>query len=238
MPSLDLLRRHQVATAAVIGLLLGGIIGLFLPIRAAAPPKVSSEAWVLPAIGDTKRFREDAYMALRSARFWKSVAVPGQQGAPKVEWTLTAIITRPQPMAAIERPGTVRSGNSNDNMPSTLVTVGAELPDGSTLVRLTRDAVWFEKDGCLRERRLYRAVTAENNACIGETGAASTDPAGSAQTSTPKPSAPNTSTPNASTPNASTPNASKARPASPAAVSPQSGSDLARPTPTARTATP
>ena len=189
MASLDLLRRHLVVTTAVAGLLLGGIIGLFLPIRAASPPKSLSEAWALPAIGDTKRFSEDAYMTLRSARFWKTVAVPGQRDAPKLEWTLTAIITRPRPMAVISRPG-----GASDSSASKTIVIGAEFPDGSTLVRMTRDAVWFEKDGCLRERRLYRPVTAENNACFGEevpsTPDARTPTALSASSSPPPPEPP------------------------------------------------
>lgn len=197
MASLDLIRRHLFAAAAVAGLVLGGVVGLFVPIRAASPPKAGSESWTQPTIADTKRFHEDAYQGLRTARFWKTVAGPGDRRAPKVEWTLSAIITRPQAMAAINQPGA--------KQPSSLVPVGDELPDGSTLVRLTRDAVWFEKDGCLRERRLFRAVTAENNACLGDAPPESTDPAP----------------------------ASAPRTASPAASSPRSGSGPARPTPPA-----
>lgn len=195
MASLDLLRRHPFPTAVALGLLLGGIVGLFFPIRAAAPPKAGSEAWALPTLADTKRFREDDYGSLRAARFWKTVAMPGQQSKPKVEWTLAAIITRPQPMAAISQPGA--------KQPSALVAMGAELPDGSTLLRMTRDAVWFEKDGCVRERRLFRAVTAENNACLG-----------GASGGTPGPDQPETPNSNA-----------------PAAISPRSGTGPARPTP-------
>ena len=218
MPSLDLLRRHLLATAAVAGLLLGGVIGLFLPIRAASPPKKNTEAWALPAIGDTKRFREDAYAALRAARFWKTVAAPGQEGALKVEWTLTGIITRPRPMAAVDRTGAVRGEKPGDGTPSsTLVAVGAEFPDGSTLVRVTRDAIWFEKDGCLRERRLYRPVTRENNACIGEAGSVTDDSTTPSNASTVKTSTSDTSTPKTQAP---------------------SGSDRARPAPSAEPAPP
>jgi hypothetical protein len=178
MASLDLVRRHPFATAAGAGLLLGGIVGLFFPIRAAAPPKAGNETWTLPTIADTKRFREDAYTSLRTARFWKTVEAPGQR-APKMEWTLAAIITRPRPMAAVSQPGATK--------PSMLVAVGAELPDGSTLLRMSRDSVWFEKDGCVRERRLFRAVTAENNACLGEPKPGTTD--GPAATSATEPPA-------------------------------------------------
>lgn len=207
MPSLDLLRRHLLATVAIVGLLTGGIVGLFMPIRAAAPPRAGSEAWALPSIADTKRFREEAYTALRTARFWKTVAGPGERSAPKVEWTLAAIITRPRLMAAVSQPGA--------KQPSSMVAVGAELPDGSRLLRLTRDAVWFEKDGCVRERRLYRPVTAENNACLGEPRPDATDPV--TQTPPVKQSAPDA--------------------AAPAAASPPSSSDPARATPSARPAT-
>ena len=221
MPSLDLLRRHLMATAAAVGLLLGAVIGLFLPIRAASPPKSSTEAWVLPAISDTKRFREDAYTALRGARFWKTVAGPGQQGALKIDWTLTGIITRPRLMAAVDRPGAVRGEKPGENTPSALVAVGAELPDGSTLVRLSRDAVWFEKDGCLRERRLYRPVTAENNACI---GGAEPGINGSAEpTDAPTSAAPTPATP-------------KPKTQAPAAAAAQSGSGRVRPAPSAEPA--
>ena len=199
MPSLDLLRRHLLVTVAVAGLLLGGIVGLFVPIRAAPFPKTSSEAWTLPSLGDTKRFREDAYTALRAARFWKTVAGTGQQGAPKVEWTLTGIITRPRLMAAVGQTGNGRASVPGDKPASNLVAVGAELPDGSTLLRVTRDAIWFEKDGCVRERRLYRAITAENNACLGEP--------------TPGPATPDTTAPaKATTPDVSKPAAASPRP--------------------------
>lgn len=203
MASLDLVRRHLYATTAVVGLVLGGIIGLFFPIRAASPPKEGNQAWTLPGIADTKRFRDDDYTSLRSARFWATVPGRGERNAPKVDWTLSAIITRPQPMAAISVAGA--------KQPSLLVAVGKELPDGSTLLRLTRDAVWFEKDGCERERRLYRAVTAENNACLGET------------------------TPGATTPDTSKPRA-KAPAAAPAADPPRSAPDPARSSPPARPA--
>lgn len=213
MASLDLLRRHLFAAAAVIGMLLGAIIGLFLPIRAAAPPKAGSEAWSLPSVADTQRFREDAYATLRAARFWKSVAIPGQRAAPKLEWTLTAIITRPRQMAVVAQVGGGQGRSASGNPPSSMVAVGAELPDGATLVRLTRDAIWFEKDGCLRERRLYRAITAENNSCFGESASSASDPKRSA---TPKP----TTAPASTGPSTNTAPAPTPQPARPA---PQAG---------------
>ena len=228
MPGLDLLRRHLVLTAALAGLLVGGVIGLFLPIRAASLPKKTSEAWVLPTLGDTKRFRNDEFLALRTARFWKTVAGPGQKGVPKVEWTLTGIITRPRLMAAVDRPGAVPGAKPGDSMPSSLVAIGAELPDGSTLVRVTRDAVWFEKDGCMRERRLYRVVTAENNACIGGAEPAFDESTAPSGTSMPKPSTSSTSASDSATPKTQ----------APAAAAPQSGSDRARSAPSAEPAPP
>lgn len=158
MANLDLVQRHLFASAALAGLLLGGIAGLFFPIRAAPPIKAGAEDWAMPTLAETSRFSEKAFIDLRSARYWKSVAGPGQRSAATVDWKLTAIITRPRLLASVS--------SARAKPSSMLVPVGAELPDGSTLLRMTRDAVWFEKDGCIRERRLFRAVTAENNACI------------------------------------------------------------------------
>ena len=159
MASVDLTGRHLFAAAALLGLLVGGVAGLFFPIRAATPPKSSRDTWSLPTALEARRYRDDAFATLRAARIWSDVATTGQRGAPAVTWTLSAIITRPSQMAAVSGKGAQKQA---------LVAVGGALPDGSTLVRMSRDAVWFEKDGCLRERRLYRAVTAENDACIGE----------------------------------------------------------------------
>ncbi len=202
MASLDLIRRHLIPTTIALGLLLGGIAGLFFPIRAASPPKSGTQAWVLPTVAETNRFREADYEALRAARFWKTVAMPGQRGSLQVSWTLVAIITRPQPMAAVSQPG--------GKQPSSLVEVGAQLPDGSTLLRLTRDAVWFEKDGCLRERRLFRPVTAENNVCLGEATNGTSVPA--------KPMPPGSGAPPAVSPRSS---AEPARPAPPTTTAPR-----------------
>ncbi len=176
MASLDLARRHVFVAVALAGLLVGGIAGLFFPIRAASPPKSSSDAWALPSATETDRFRTSDYTALGAARFWNPVASPGQRAAPTTNWTLAAIITRPRPMAAISVTGA---------KPSILVALGAELPDGSTLVGLTRDVVWFEKDGCRRERRLYRAVTSENDACIDTGTPAVSTPDGPMPSATP-----------------------------------------------------
>ena len=225
MPSLDLLQRHLLVTAAIAGLLLGGVIGLFFPIRAAAPPKVGNEAWALPTIAETKRFHDDDYGSLRTARFWKTVATPGQRGTPKLDWKLTAIITRPRPMAAIDRIGSAPRVDRGASPASHLIAVGGELPDGSTLVRLTRDSVWFEKDGCVRERRLYRAVTPENNACIGEAAADTTGPV--------PPTTPSATTPTAPTPSAKTPTAPTPSAPAPAIASPRSDPDPAPPAPSA-----
>ena len=216
MASLDLLRRHLFATAIGVGLLVGCVIGLFLPIRAASPPKASNETWSLPTVNETKRFRQEDYLALRAGRFWKTVESTGQRGTPKLEWTLAAIITRPQPMAAITQSGGRPQANQSADPASNLVAVGRELPDGSKLVRMTPDAVWFEKDGCLRERRLYRAVTAENNACLGEAKTAPTIPSPAPATKT--------------TPSLATPSPT----ATPSAIPLQTGTNPVRPAPPIR----
>ena len=62
--------RHRPWLAAVLGgALLGGVIGLFLPIRAADPPKADAVDWTLPTAQSLKRFREDQYQLVRGARY-------------------------------------------------------------------------------------------------------------------------------------------------------------------------
>ena len=158
MPVVERLRARPWLSVAVAGALVGAIIGLFLPIRAASPPKANDDAWALPTPASIKRFDEAGYQSVRSARFWGDIQAPGQRGAQVAGWTLGAIVTRPTVRIAVTIPG--KPGVS-------WVSLGAPLPDGATFVAATRDTVWFEKDGCKRARKLYQKPTAESDACIG-----------------------------------------------------------------------
>jgi hypothetical protein len=154
-------------SVAVAGALVGTVIGLFLPIRAASPPKANDDAWALPTPASIKRFDEAGYQSVRSAGFWGEIRLPGQRGAQVAGWTLGAIVTRPTVRIAVSLPGKTQVS---------WVSLGAALPDGATFVAATRDTVWFEKDGCKRARKLYHKPTAKSEACIGGAGTATAAP--------------------------------------------------------------
>lgn len=156
----DLPRRHRFVAVVIAGSVVGAVIGLFLPIRAADPPKADEAAWSLPNAQALKRFRDEQYQIVRRARFWGELAMPGQRAAsqPSV-WSLHAIVTRPFVQIAV---------STNSKPGQTWVRVGGALPDGSTLVAVTRDRVWSEKDDCRRVRALYQDNTkTDADACIG-----------------------------------------------------------------------
>lgn len=171
MSVVDRLRTQPWLAAAGGGALLGIIIGLFLPIRAASPPKADDDSWVLPTPASIKRFDEAGYQSVRSARFWGEIKTPGQRGPRAVGWSLGGIVTRPTVRIAVTVPG--KTGVS-------WVRLGAPLPDGATFVAATRDTVWYEKDGCKRARTLFQKPTAETDACIGAPGVPAPAPARSA----------------------------------------------------------
>lgn len=177
MAVVDLLRRHRFVAVAIAGAVVGAVIGLFLPIRAADPPKAEEAAWSLPNAQALKRFRDDQFQSVRRARFWGELAVPGKRNADQpAAWSLHAIVTRPVVQVGI---------GVNGKPGSSWVRLGGALPDGATVVAVDRDRIWFEKDGCRRMRPLYPDKTkSDADACIGAaddgTSAASTPPTSSA----------------------------------------------------------
>ena len=156
----DLLRRRRFLVVVVAGGVLGALVGLFLPIRAADPPKAEEAAWSLPNALALKRYRDEHYQVVRRARFWGELAMPGRRTADQVSvWNLHAIVTRPFVQVAVSTSG--KPGQ-------TWVRLGGALPDGATLVAVNRDRVWFEKDDCRRVRPLYKNPTKPDaDACIG-----------------------------------------------------------------------
>lgn len=157
MQLVERLRARPWLAAASAGALVGIVVGLFLPIRAASPPKEDDAVWVLPTRAATERFNEGKYQAVRSAGFWGEIAASGR-GPRAAAWNLSGIVTRPTVMIAITAPGKTET---------TWVRLGRAMPDGSTFVAANRDTVWYEKDGCRRARKLYQKPTAESEACIG-----------------------------------------------------------------------
>ncbi len=156
----DLLRRRRFVAVAIVGSVVGAVIGLFLPIRAADPPKAEDAAWSLPNAQALKRFRDDNFQTVRRARFWGELAMPGRPAASQPStWNLSAIVTRPVVQVAVSVGG---------KPAQTWVRLGGALPDGATLVAVDRDRIWFEKDGCKRVRSLYQDKTRPDpEGCIG-----------------------------------------------------------------------
>lgn len=156
----DLLLRRRFLVVALAGGVVGAVIGLFLPIRAADPPKSEDVAWSLPNAQSLKRFRDDQFQSVRRARFWGELAMPGRRRASQEStWSLHAIVTRPIVQVAV---------GTNGKPAQSWVRVGGALPDGSTLVAVNRDRIWFEKDDCRRMRSLYQDKTKPDaDACIG-----------------------------------------------------------------------
>ncbi|MEF9977086.1 MAG: hypothetical protein RR969_00870 [Thermomonas sp.] len=156
----DLLRRRRFVAVAIAGSIVGAVIGLFLPIRAADPPKAEETAWSLPNAQALKRFRDDNFRTVRAARFWGELAMPGRTAANQTSgWSLSAIVTRPIVQVAVSVGG---------KPAQTWVRLGGVLPDGATLVAVNRDRVWFEKDDCKRVRSLYQDKTRPDpDGCIG-----------------------------------------------------------------------
>lgn len=179
----DRLRAQPWLVAAGAGALVGIAVGLFLPIRAASPPKADDAGWALPTRDAIKRFDEAKYQAVRRARFWGEISAPGARGPQAADWILGGIVTRPTVRIAVSAPG---------KPAVSWVRIGGEMPDGSTFVAATRDTVWYEKDGCRRARKLYVKPTAESNACIGAAGERPVAPSGKTTPvpATPPPAAP------------------------------------------------
>ena len=173
MAPADRLRRRRMLLAVLAGTALGALIGLFLPIRAAQPSDADATAWSLPNAQALKRFSEEDFRRLLSARFWGELSRPGERARqPQVTWRLHAIVTRPEVQVAVSQ----ADGKSSQAW----IRLGDALPDGSTLVQVSRDGVIFEKDGCRRRRALYRVSTTEPDAAVSgcvATGAEAAEPA-------------------------------------------------------------
>ena len=84
MRVLDLIRgKYRFAAAGAVGVGLGAVIGLFLPIRAPAPPKPDRASWFLPSAQSLQRFRGEQFEQVRRAGFWGELQQAGRPGAGK-----------------------------------------------------------------------------------------------------------------------------------------------------------
>ena len=162
------LRRHAAWAGIALGVIVGAVAGLFLPIRAATAPPRQAEAWALAPASASQRMAEADYQRLRSASLWGDVGNRART-TPKVQWRLLAIETRPHRRAAVQ--------SGSERSPS-WVPVGGRLPDGSILVAMDRDNVWSDADGCRRVRSLYSAgARTDPDACINRPADAAPPPA-------------------------------------------------------------
>lgn len=153
----DLLRRHLLWVGAIAGLLIGAMIGLFLPIRAATAPAAGAEDWVFPGKDAAVRMPEASYQRLRGTTIFGASREQSSQNK-RVAWRLLAIETRPQLRAAVQSP----AGKA-----PLWIRVGESLPDGTRLVAIDRDRVWSDApDGCRRVRHLYARPDHDPDACI------------------------------------------------------------------------
>ena len=187
MALVDLLQRKPMPAAVMAGAIMGAVVGLFLPIRAADPPKAEEATWSLPNAQALKRFSDNTYQSVRSAKFWGDLLMPGQRGTEKKQatWTLTGIVTSPVVQVSVSEAG------KQGQPVQTWVRVGEKLPDGAVLDTVTRDRIWVTKDDCKRVKSLYQnSVHPDPEGCIGPDGKPVAPPAGTDKPAVVTPTAP------------------------------------------------
>ena len=148
MQWIEWLQRRPMVAAALLGLLLGGLIGSFWPIQAGLAVPADTANWSLPADSVAVRFNEAAFAKVRSAPIWGAAGqAPGGTKLPG--WRLTGIISRPAPAALIIAEGSTTM---------TRATVGDALPDGGKVLDVFPRGIAFERQGCRYQRVLYAPV--------------------------------------------------------------------------------
>lgn len=148
MPWIEWLQRRPLLAAALLGLLLGGVVGIAWPIQPATAPPTAATPWALPAPSVAIRFNDTAFAKVRDAKIW---GAPGQAagGQTLPGWRLTGIISRPAPAALIIAQGATTM---------TRAVVGDALPDGGKLLEISPRGIAFERQGCRYRRVLYAPV--------------------------------------------------------------------------------
>ena len=155
-----------------LGLLLGSLVGVFLPIRAPAPVRASPADWSLPSLASTRPYTEAAGASVRGAAFWGADTEAADRRRPQATWKLRAIVTRPTARIA------VTSSGKNDTV---WVRMGGTLPDGSVLVALDRDTAWTQRAGCRSPHALYPLPGDEGSDPCAQDANAQASPAPGAQ---------------------------------------------------------
>lgn len=149
MSPTDLLRRHVLASAAVIGACVGLVIGAVVPPPRPGPGAGRSPPWLAPSPSVAQRATEAEFAAVRAAPLWGDARSAGGAGVKAVSWSLTGIIHAPEPIALVATPAGTQVLR---------LKVGDPLPDGAVVEGMTPGAVRFVRDGCRFERALYVAA--------------------------------------------------------------------------------
>lgn len=148
MQWIEWLQRRPLPAAALLGLLLGLVVGLAWPIHAALAPPVDPAAWTLPPPSVAAHFDERAFAKLRATSMWGASGGGGSE-TKLPGWRLTGIILRPAPTALVLADGSttlVRAG------------FGDALPDGGKVLDINPRGIAFERKGCRYQRVLYAPV--------------------------------------------------------------------------------
>lgn len=172
MRFVEVLQGHPIWLGGVLGLALGSMVGLFLPIRAPAPVKATPVQWSLPSLASTRPYTEAAGNSVRGAAFWGADTQAADRRRPQATWKLRAIVTRPTARIA------VATGGKNETV---WVRMGGTLPDGSRLVALDRDTAWTERAGCRSPHALYPLPGDQESDPCAQTDNAQASPARGAQ---------------------------------------------------------
>ena len=159
---IEWLQRRPLPAAALVGLVLGLLVGLAWPIPDVVAPPVDPASWTLPPPAVAAHFDERAFAKLRSTAMWGATGSPSE-AAKLPAWRLTGIISRPAPTALVLAEGSTTLVRAH---------LGDTLPDGGRVVDINPRGIAFERKGCRYQRVLYAPVDPAEAAGCTPAGAA------------------------------------------------------------------
>jgi hypothetical protein len=163
MTVVERFKRHRVAVTLVGAALAGGAAGALVPPPRAGADTTDSATWRLPPPSAAVPVTDAEFDLVRSASIFGAPAAAGKSGVKAPSWRLTAIITRPAPVALVAVDGSrqvlsLRAGDS--------------LPDGGVVTAVAANGLVYSRQGCSFERRLYTASeTPLGDACAASASA-------------------------------------------------------------------
>lgn len=192
----DWANRHPLGLGLAGCALLGLAFGWFgNPLPRADNLNSAAAHWKLPSQNQLSRYDERTFQAVRTSNAWPASEnlaarrfVRGRLQQPS--WSLVGVVLTPTPVALIldrSEAGTAgsnsppgRPGPRNEGTVSRLA-VGASLPDGSRLEKITHDSIVVSSQGCTTRVDLFHGnprESAESPICTGGTDAAKTNTPG------------------------------------------------------------